>query len=93
MWQADISLRRKFNITERLKTQLRFEVFNIFNHPNFGDPGAGGNGTNTLSSPQFGQSTNMLGRSLGSGGVSGGFSPLYQVGGPRSMQLSLKFLF
>jgi len=93
MWQADVSLRRKFNITERLKTQLRFEVFNIFNHPNFGDPGAGGNGTNTLSSPLFGQSTNMLGRSLGSGGVSGGFSPLYQVGGPRSMQLSLKFLF
>jgi len=65
----------------------------MFNHPNFGDPGAGGNGTTVLSSQQFGQSTNMLGRSLGAGGVLGGFNPLYQVGGPRSMQLALKLLF
>jgi hypothetical protein len=35
----------------------------------------------------------MLGRSLGTGGLTGGFNPLYQVGGPRSMQFSLKFEF
>jgi hypothetical protein len=32
----------------------------------------------------FGQSTQMLGASLGSGGQNGGFNPLYQIGGPRS---------
>ena len=75
--------------------QLRAEFFNIFNHPNFGDPGAGqqGFGTNLISNPDFGRSTSMLGRSLGGGGASGGYNPLYQIGGPRSIQLALKVLF
>ena len=60
--------------------------FNIFNHPNFGPP------INYMSSPQFGQSTQML-SSLGSGGQNGGLNPLYQIGGPRSAQLALKLLF
>ena len=45
------------------------------------------------SSPLFGQSTQMLGASLGSGGQNGGLNPLYQIGGPRSAQLALKLLF
>ncbi|HKZ80595.1 MAG TPA: carboxypeptidase regulatory-like domain-containing protein [Pyrinomonadaceae bacterium] len=93
VWQVDLALRRQFNLTERLNIQVRAEAFNIFNHPNFGDPGASQNGTNVVTSPQFGQSINMLGRSLGSGGVSGGFNPLYQIGGPRSVQLALKLRF
>jgi hypothetical protein len=93
MRQLDFALRRQFNLTERLNFQLRAEIFNVFNHPNFGDPGAGANGSNVLTSPQFGQSINMLGRSLGSGGVDGGYNPLYQVGGPRSIQLALKLHF
>ena len=93
MWQMDLALRRQFNLTERLKLQVRAEAFNIFNHPNFGDPGANFNGTNALTSSQFGQSINMLGRSLGSSGVARGFNPLYQVGGPRSMQFALRLQF
>jgi hypothetical protein len=61
--------------------------FNIFNHPNFGSP------INTLSSPLFGHSTQMLASFLGSGGANGGFNPLYQIGGPRSIQLALKLQF
>ncbi len=72
---------------ERLSLQARADFFNIFNHPNFGPP------TNYLSSPLFGQSTQMLGASLGSGGQNGGLNPLYQIGGPRSAQLALKLLF
>ncbi len=30
---------------------------------------------------------------LGSGGANGGFNPLYQIGGPRSIQLALKLQF
>jgi len=30
---------------------------------------------------------------LGTGGADGGFSSLYQMGGPRSLQLALKLQF
>jgi hypothetical protein len=85
--QLDLTLRRQFRFTERLSLQARADFFNIFNHPNFGSP------INYLSSPQFGQSTQMLGASLGSGGQNDGLNPLYQIGGPRSVQLALKLLF
>src|SRR5581483_196460 len=76
--QADVGLQRQFHVTEKLGLRFRSEFFNIFNHPNFGNP------TNLLTSPLFGRSTQMLANSLGSGGASGGFNPLYQIGGPRS---------
>jgi hypothetical protein len=60
---------------------------NVLNHPNFGSP------INYLSSPQFGQSTQTLNNYLGGGGQSGGLNPLYQIGGPRSIQLALKLQF
>ena len=85
--QFDMTLRRQFHFTERLALQTRADFFNIFNHPNFGSP------VNFLSSPQFGQPTQMLASSLGSGGQSGGLNPLYQIGGPRSIQLALKLQF
>jgi hypothetical protein len=42
-----------------------------------------------MTSPPFGQSTQVLNNYLGSGGQSGGLNPLYQIGGPRSVQLAL----
>jgi len=84
--QVDLTLRRQFKLWERLSLQARADLFNVFNHPNFTPP------INYLTSPQFGQSTQMLGTSLGSGGQ-GGLSPLFQIGGPRSVQLALKLLF
>ncbi|HVM75738.1 MAG TPA: TonB-dependent receptor [Candidatus Saccharimonadales bacterium] len=85
--QIDLTLRRQFRLRERLSLQARADFFNLFNHPNFGPP------TNYLTSPLFGQSTQMLGASLGSGGQNGGLNPLYQIGGPRSAQLALKLVF
>jgi hypothetical protein len=85
--QWDITLRRQFRFTERFSLQARGDFFNILNHPNFGSP------INFLSSPQFGQVTMMLNHNLGSGGQSGGLNPLYQIGGPRSIQLALKLQF
>src|SRR5271166_5472176 len=79
--------KRQFHFTERVQLRFRGEFFNIFNHPNFGPP------TNSLTSPLFGQSTQTLASSLGSGGANGGFNPLYQIGGPRSIQLALKLVF
>jgi hypothetical protein len=85
--QVDVSLRRQLNLTERVRLHLRAEVFNLFNRPNFGNP------VNDLRSSLFGQSVQTLGGSLGAGGVNGGLSPVYQVGGPRSAQFTLKVQF
>jgi outer membrane receptor protein involved in Fe transport len=85
--QVDFALRRQFNLTEHKNLQLRAELFNILNHPNFASP------SGRLSSSVFGVSTNTLASSLGTGGVAGGLNPLYQVGGPRSIQFALKLQF
>jgi hypothetical protein len=86
-WQADVGVQRQFRLTERLGLRFRAEFFNIFNHPNFGSP------INVLTSPLFGRSTQTLANSLGSGGANGGLNPLYQIGGPRSIQFALKLQF
>jgi Carboxypeptidase regulatory-like domain/TonB dependent receptor-like, beta-barrel len=85
--QADVAFQRQFRFTEQLNLWFRAEFFNIFNHPNFGSP------NNNLADPLFGHSTETLASSLGSGGANGGFNPLYQIGGPRSIQLALKLAF
>lgn len=86
--QVDMALHRDFRIRESWSLQFRAEAFNILNHPNFGPL----NGD--LSSTQFGVSTQMYGEALAGGNVGvGEFNPLYQVGGPRSLQLTLKLTF
>jgi hypothetical protein len=85
--QADIGLQRTFRVAEQATLRFRSEFFNILNHPNFGSP------NNSLPSPLFGRSTQTLANFLGTGGANGGFNPLYQIGGPRSIQLALKLQF
>jgi hypothetical protein len=82
-WQTDFGIRREFPIHERLNLQFRGEFFNLFNHPNFG-------GIDNLLSDGptlFGRATGTLNNTLG------GLNPLYQMGGPRSVQLALKLQF
>ena len=88
-WQDDFTVRRRFHFTDKVSLQFRVEFFNIFNHPNFGNPAA------SLANPLFGRSTQMLANTLASsqGGFNGGLNPLYQFGGPRSGQLALKLEF
>ncbi len=80
--QVDLSIGRRFPITERLNLQFRADAFNLFNHPNFTNPqaviGAG---------PLYLQSQYMLNQTLG------GLNSLFQEGGPRSLQLSLRLSF
>jgi hypothetical protein len=79
--QMDLAVRREFPIYENLKLQFRMEAFNALNHPNFGQVGS------NFGSSTFGQATATLASSLGV------LSPLYQEGGPRSMQFALKIIF
>ena len=91
--QWDFAIHRDFSVHESLKLQFRAEMFNILNHPNFASP-IGDLGDPLAPNPQFGQSIQMLGKGLDGLNQGGGsFSPLYQIGGPRSIQLALKFVF
>jgi hypothetical protein len=87
MSQFDLALRREFFLAEKRSLQLRIEAFNAFNHPNFADP------IRFLASPLFGQSASMLNLMLGTGSPGSGLAPLFQGGGPRSLQISLRFRF
>lgn len=80
--QVDVSLGKTFPVTDRLKLQFRTDAFNVLNHPNFSRPLA-----LIGSNPIFLSSASMLNQSLG------GLNPLFQEGGPRSLQLSLKLTF
>jgi hypothetical protein len=80
--QVDLSIGRQFFITDKLNLQFRVDAFNLFNHPNFANP---------LGFLEFGptylSSTETLNQALG------GLNPLFQEGGPRSLQISLKLAF
>ncbi len=78
-WNVDFSVTKNTNLTERLLLQLRFEFFNIFNHPQFALPG------NSFGSSSFGQVTATPDVAQGNPGLGGG--------GPRVVQLAARFQF
>ena len=80
--QVDLSIGRKFSITERLNVQFRADAFNLFNHPNFTNP----------SGYLSGGPSPLLSRETLNTGL-GGLNPIFQQGGPRSLQLSLRLAF
>jgi hypothetical protein len=86
--QVDFSVFKNTRLTENTTLQLRAEIFNIFNHPNFSDPFGGLNRdpiSNSLQpSPLFGQSVKTVGDELG--GQLG-------AGGPRQVQLAVRLIF
>ena len=79
--QVDLALRRRFALSERLGLELRADAFNICNSANFANP------IGVLTNTNFGRSTHILSTGLG------GLNPLFQIGGPRSMQLALRLQF
>lgn len=81
--QLDANLNKTTKINERLSIQLRWEVFNALNHPNFGPTPTSSGRTTTSSSFSTYSST----PDVGSG------NPFLSSGGPRAMQLGVKLIF
>jgi Carboxypeptidase regulatory-like domain/TonB dependent receptor-like, beta-barrel len=87
MSQLDLAIRREFPLREHRALLLRIEAFNAMNQANFADPVA------YLINPLFGQSDSMLNLMLGTGSPASGLAPMFQVGGARALQVSLRISF
>jgi Carboxypeptidase regulatory-like domain/TonB dependent receptor-like, beta-barrel len=93
--QMDAGLRREFRLGDRGSVQLRVEAFNLTNHPNFGNP------VSATVLPLFGRSPGLLSTYFGAGGLlaANSFGPGaglvrdLQIGGPRILQLQLRYNF
>ena len=79
--QVDLSIRRRFRLYESIGLEFRVDAFNVLNQSNFANP------TGVMTSGNFGRSTQILSTGLG------GLNALFQAGGPRSLQLSLRVSF
>ena len=80
-WSMDFAVSKSTDLTDRVKLQLRAEMFNIFNHPNFALP----NFFVSPGSPNQGLITQTPDQAQTNPGLGGG--------GPRVIQLGAKFLF
>jgi len=81
---TDFSLSKDTKIFERLSTQFRAEIFNIFNHANFGVPALN---AFTAVGGLTGSPTGLPGNASNAGQINS------IVGTSRQIQLALKFLF
>jgi hypothetical protein len=92
--QTDVALRRRFDLSERVKLDVRAEYFNVFNHPMFGLPGS-----RCAPDDQWSYSGGLINSDFGKVcstanlDASGGQSELYAPGGPRSAQFTVKVIF
>ena len=97
-FQWDFSGMKNFPVTEKLKVQFRGDLFNILNHPNFGDPGDMGictgitlaSGTTPASCTGGTYNANFakVGQTIADAD-----SSQVGTGTARQIQLALKFIF
>ena len=80
-WDWDVTIAKRMTITERVKAELRFEGYNILNHPHFQNPGTdAANIGNLIGQGQFGVITSTYVQPDGTTSA-------------RQVQVALKILF
>jgi outer membrane receptor protein involved in Fe transport len=92
--QFDFGISKNTKIGDRVNMNLRLDMFNVFNHPNFSNPVLPAFGVDFLANgidPITGRGTGFL-ASTATPDVALG-NPFLGGGGPRNLQLSLKFSF
>ncbi|HZU08695.1 MAG TPA: TonB-dependent receptor [Pseudacidobacterium sp.] len=82
---VDLSLFKNTSLTEKINTQLRAEIYNLFNRLNLANPGCSQLCNAYLGNGGFG----TIGSTIGSGNYSPGIGP----GEPFNVQLALKIIF
>ena len=86
--EFDLSVHRDFPFRERFRLRFQSDMFNLFNHPQFGPEGG------LISGSSFGLATAMANSSLGAAVNSGaGFNPIFNTRGPRNLQFAMKLFF
>ena len=95
VWQLDSSLSKRINLTKKLRLQLGIEVYNVFNRPNFSNPQAEifYRSGERIVPEDFGVPTRTMARGYASAEPTGGVSPVFQLGGARSMQFNARISF
>ena len=85
-WQVDTGITKTFPLSERARVEFRSEFYNVFNHPQLGQPQATFNPSNTVG---FGSITSTV--NLNTAIV----SPISPVGSgtPREIQFALRLEF
>jgi len=86
---------KNFAITEKVTMQLRADIFNIFNHPNFENPNGGICNAVQSATPTTPASCTMVNSTFGVIGQTIASADGTQIGGgtARQAQFSLRFTF
>jgi hypothetical protein len=94
VWQFDASLSRQIKLADKLRLQLRLEVYNVFNRPNFSNPESTilYRDDEKIVPQQFGAPTRSMARGYAAE-PTGGVSPIFQLGGSRSLQFGIRLRF
>ena len=94
-WQFDASLAKKIKLPADSVLQLRVEVYNLFNHPVFAAPQATIFYRNEapVIPRQFGLPSQTMARGYAAAVPTGGLSPVFQSGGARALQFSVRYSF
>jgi hypothetical protein len=98
-FQWDFSGMKNFPVTDKIKVQFRGDLFNVLNHPNFGNPGNMGIcnsisvptstcGGATPTDPAYNQTFTTVGET-----IAGSDNSLVGSGTARQIQFSLKVIF
>jgi len=95
--QLDMALSKVIAISERSRFTLRWDVYNIMNHPNFSNPpsvlGGGLPSSPTAAGIQPGQSFTPVLAGAAFGGINSTVGKLVNFGTARQMQLSARLSF
>lgn len=95
VWQFDSSLGKKFDLTGKLQMQLRVEVYNVFNRPNFSNPPTRilYQSEEKIIPKDFGIPRTTMARGFASAEPTGGVSPIFQLGSSRMLQFNVRIKF
>jgi hypothetical protein len=99
-WQMDMALTKETKLTERVSAEFGVQVFNIFNHVQFGDPSTDNlafNYTQAADGSWVVQPVNVLGKITSTNNFNNNndnsASPNTGTGLPRQIQFMVRFQF